>query len=56
MFMVVTDSSTMNITASAGEIKVKRQHPPGSRAGIKTGTVAGWSGGSAGSDRAYLAG
>jgi hypothetical protein len=31
MFMVVLDSSIMNVPACAGRVKVKRQHPAGPR-------------------------
>ena len=34
MFMAVLDSSIMNIAASAGEVKIKRQHPAGARTGV----------------------
>ncbi len=34
-FMTVLDSSIVNITACAGGIKVKRQHPAGARGGIE---------------------
>ena len=33
-FMMVLDSSIMNVTACAGRVKVKRQHPPGARARV----------------------
>ena len=34
MFMIVLDSTIVNVTAAAGRVKVECQHPPGSGARV----------------------
>jgi len=35
VFMMVLDSTIMNVAGSTGPVQVKHHHPPGARAGIK---------------------
>ena len=54
--MVVLDGSTVNVTASAGRVQVKRQHPAGTGAWVEYRHRARLPRSSAGSGRACRAG